>query len=101
MKISIVLAAGLALASLSPIAGAANMMRGQQIYNMHCAVCHGARGEGIMPEAPKFAMGERLNQPDMALMQSVRNGKEKMPPFFGVLKDTDILDVLSYVRTLR
>lgn len=80
---------------------AANVVRGQQLYNMHCAACHGQRGEGVMPEAPKFRMGERLDQPDMILMQSVRTGKKAMPPFFGVLQDAQILDVLAYVRTLR
>jgi len=86
---------------LSGAAQAANVARGQQLYNMHCAACHGPRGEGVMPEAPKFRMGERLDQPDMVLMQSVRTGKKAMPPFFGVLQDPQILDVLAYVRTLR
>lgn len=82
-------------------ATAANFVQGQQLYQMHCAACHGARGEGVMPEAPKFRMGERLDQPDMVLMQSVRSGKKAMPPFFGILQDGQILDVLAYVRTLR
>lgn len=80
---------------------AANIVQGQQLYQMHCAACHGARGEGVMPDAPKFRMGERLDQPDMVLMQSVKSGKKTMPPFFGILQDMQILDVLAYVRTLR
>lgn len=84
-----------------PVAEAGNMMRGQQLYQMHCAACHGMRGEGVAPEAPKFRLGERLNQPDMQLMQSVKTGSKTMPPFFGILKDPDILDILGYVRTLR
>ena len=82
-------------------AEAANMVNGQRQYNMHCAACHGPRGEGVNPDAPKFRMGERLDQPDLVLMQSVRTGKKTMPPFFGVLQDQQILDVLAYVRTLR
>lgn len=80
---------------------AANLLRGQQLYQMHCAACHGLRGEGVAPEAPKFQLGERLNQPDIMLMQSVKTGKKTMPPFFGIIKDPEILDVLGYVRTLR
>lgn len=80
---------------------AANFVQGQQLYQMHCAACHGGRGEGVMPDAPKFRMGERLDQPDMVLMQSVKTGKKTMPPFFGILQDGQILDVLAYVRTLR
>lgn len=82
-------------------AAAANLLRGQQLYQMHCAACHGIRGEGIISEAPKFQRGERLDKPDMLLMQSVRSGKNIMPPFFGLLKDQDILEVLLYIRTLR
>lgn len=80
---------------------AAHPARGMQLYQMHCAACHGFRGEGVAPEAPKFQLGERLEQPDALLLQSVRSGKKAMPPFFGILKDADILDVLGYVRTLR
>jgi cytochrome c6 len=101
MRIPATICAGLLLALSVQSAGAANLMRGQQLFAMHCAACHGMRGEGVMPEAPKFHNGERLDQPDMLLLQSVRNGKNKMPPFFGLLKDPDILDILSYVRTLR
>ena len=101
MRIAITAAAGIALALAAQGANAGNVARGQQLFNAHCSVCHGMRGEGVMPDAPKFRMGERLEQPDMVLMQSVKSGKNKMPPFFGVLKDPDILDILSYVRTLR
>ncbi|MBS1142915.1 MAG: cytochrome c, class [Proteobacteria bacterium] len=91
-----------AVASLaSTPAFAANIAAGQQLYSMHCAACHGPRGEGVVPEAPKFRMGERLEQPDMVLMQSVKSGKKTMPPFFGILQDAQILDVLAFVRTLR
>lgn len=91
----------LLLAGIAGSAQAANFVQGQQLYQMHCAACHGGRGEGVMPDAPKFRMGERLDQPDMVLMQSVKTGKKTMPPFFGILQDGQILDVLAYVRTLR
>lgn len=95
---SIVLAAVLALEAVAAFAAPG---RGQQLYHMHCAACHGMRGEGVAPEAPKFRLGERLDQPDGLLMQSVRTGKKTMPPFFGILKDPEILEILAYVRTLR
>ncbi|MBS1197899.1 MAG: cytochrome c, class [Proteobacteria bacterium] len=93
-------AAALSAALVQP-ALAANIVQGQQLYSMHCAACHGPRGEGVVPDAPKFRMGERLNQPDIVLMQSVKSGKKTMPPFFGILQDGQILDVLAFVRTLR
>ena len=87
--------------TLAGQAWAANLVNGHQLYNMYCAACHGMRGEGVNPEAPKFRTGERLDQPDLLLMQSVKTGKKTMPPFFGVLQDMQILDILAYVRTLR
>jgi cytochrome c6 len=99
--LSRVLIVGTLLATASSLAVAANIAQGQQLYGMHCAACHGPRGEGVVPEAPKFRMGERLDQPDIVLMQSVKSGKKTMPPFFGILQDAQILDVLAFVRTLR
>ena len=101
MRVGRLLIAVLLASVVAESAVAVNMVQGQQIYNMHCAACHGPRGEGVMPEAPKFRMGERLDQPDMVLLQSVKSGKKAMPPFFGILQDTQILDVLAFVRTLR
>ncbi len=98
--LKLVLAFVLALGHL-PLASAMNLARGQQLYNLHCAACHGSRGEGVVPEAPKFQLGERMEQPDMTLLQSIKTGKKGMPPFFGILQDAQILDVLAYVRTLR
>lgn len=80
---------------------AANPARGRDLYNRNCAACHGPGGEGVSQGAPRFKFGERLEKPDMLLLQSVKTGKRACPPQFGILQDADILDILSYVRTLR
>lgn len=90
----------LALALTLP-AHAADVMKGSQLYRLHCATCHGAGGIATMPNAPSFARGERLMQPDMALMMTIRTGRGPMPSFFGILNDRDLLDVVAYLRTLR
>ena len=53
-----------------------------------------------MPDVPNFARGESLNQPDPILMDAIRVGSSARPPFLGILNDREILDVISYVRTL-
>lgn len=78
-----------------------DLARGQRLFNLHCAACHGVNGLPVVPNAPSFAMRERLDQPDMMLMQSVKMGKNTMPPFFGVLKDAEIIDILQYIRVIR
>lgn len=85
-----------------PAASAADMRNGGQIYSMHCVGCHGANGRSsVMPEAPNFARGERLMQSDVALLTSMRIGRGAMPGYAGILTDREILDVVSFLRTLR
>lgn len=80
---------------------AADVFKGQQLYGMYCAACHGPAGISIMPGSPNFARQEALLQPDLALLNAIRTGKNAMPAFQGILRDTEILDVIAYVRTLR
>lgn len=95
------LAIAAALAALAPQAHAADVVRGANIYRMHCAACHGANGVASMPNAPSFQRAERLMQPDMTLLASIKTGKGIMPGFVGILNDREILDVVGYLRTMR
>ena len=63
-------------------------------------MCHGAGGNPVLPEAPNFARGDGLMQPDRLLAEAVRNGKGAMPGFYGVLTDQEVIDVVTYLRTL-
>lgn len=90
-----------ALLAMAPPVFPADIARGGQTFAMHCAVCHGPAGQGIHPSAPKFNRGERLMQSDLALLNTVRTGKNAMPSFMGILRDREILDVIAYIRTLQ
>jgi mono/diheme cytochrome c family protein len=87
------LAAGASLAA-DPAVGA-------RLYASHCAACHGVRGAPLMPGAPDFRRIETLLRPDAQLLRSIRNGQRAMPAYFGVLKDSEILDVIAHLRTLN
>ena len=97
--------AALAIAGLLCVyaesAQAADIARGGQIYALNCASCHGPSGQGGFPGAPKFNRGERLMQSDLALLSSIRSGKNAMPPFMGMLRDREFFDVIAYLRTLQ
>lgn len=84
-----------------PAAHAADMRNGGRIYTLHCAGCHGVDGRSVMPEAPNFARGDRLMQSDIALLSAMRIGRGAMPGYIGILSDREILDVVSFLRTLR
>lgn len=88
-------------AGFSGEAYAADTFKGQKLYAANCAICHGSSGRSVMPGAPNFDRGERVLQPDFALLASIRSGKNAMPAFQGILSDRDIMDVIAYLRTLH
>ena len=91
----------LAVLAAAPSAQAADINKGRQIFNQHCAGCHGPRGISVMPNAPHLADGTVLLRPDGEILASIRGGKSAMPAYAGILKDAEILDVIAYMRTLR
>jgi len=95
------LLAAFVLAGAVMPAGAADVIKGAQIYARHCAACHGPNGVSVMPGAPQLARTEGLMQSDLALLASLKTGKNAMPAYIGILSDRDILDVIAYSRTLR
>ena len=83
-------------------AQAADMANGSRVYNSRCAGCHGAAGRSLNPAAPNLIGGTKTTmQSDTALMLRIKTGKGQCPPYLGLLKDTDILDVIAHLRTLR
>lgn len=91
----------IALAALPVRALAADLVAGKRHYTAYCAGCHGADGMSLRPQAPKLALGERMAQPDFMLVSTLKSGFGTHPSFLGILNDRDLLDVVSYVRTLR
>ena len=84
-----------------PVAWAADPQKGSKLYTKNCKNCHGANGMGQMPGLPDFRRGDGLLRSDNDLLQFIRNGSGMMPAYRGLLSDRDILDVISYLRTLR
>lgn len=95
------IAPAVALVAATHLASAADLVRGQRLYNLHCASCHGITGIPVMPETPNLSMREGLSQPDVVIMQSLKMGKKNKPPFFGRLNDQELLDVIQYTRNMR
>lgn len=79
---------------------AGDPVKGRGIYTERCSGCHGPNGKPDIAEVPNFSVGEGMMKSDSALMVTIKKGKAVMPAFEGVLTDDQILDVISYVRTL-
>jgi len=85
--------------------------RGSQLYERHCAQCHGDQGQGVKNAYPPLAGNRAVTMPQVAnLVQTVVNGGYApatagnprpfgMPPFVLVLNDADIAAVLSHIRS--
>ncbi len=89
-----------ALFILSNKAAAADMANGKSLYMAHCAGCHGDKGISFMKQAPNLARSGILAQPDPTLIDKILAGKNAMPPFFGILNDRQIRDIVIYARSL-
>ena len=91
----ITLMAGFALFASSAIAQDA-----ASTYKAKCAMCHGADGKGGKMGTRDFASADVKAESDAQLVDIVTKGKGKMPSYSGKLKDTEIKDLVAYIRTL-
>lgn len=91
--------------------GSAISKRGAQLYEQHCAQCHGDQGEGQANAFPALA-GNRavvMTDPTNVLRVLLQGGylpatagnprPHGMPPFVQTLQDEDLAAVASYVRS--
>lgn len=71
--------------------------RGEKVYTANCAVCHQANGKGAATfpaqDGSAMVLGDKKAHIDMVL-----NGKGGMPPWKGVLNDSEIAAVVTYTR---
>lgn len=89
------------LCLLPAVAHAGNPIAGRQVYERMCSACHGLDGNAAVPGTPNFARGERLEKPDRMLLATLQVGKNLCPSWRGVITEIQMMDVVSYIRTLR
>jgi cytochrome c5 len=84
------------------------LTKAKRVYNVDCALCHGAAGDGKSDLAkdmqltlldwsdPKSLSGKT----DQQLFEAIRKGSGKMPPEDSSrAKDDEIRDVVMYIRS--
>ena len=97
---------------LAPLAShAGDAEAGQKVYKRYCRGCHGTDGRGgahtFMPHIHNLTkLGYIDLKPDEALEIIIREGGEPhgmssyMPAWNGTLSDSQINDVIAFIRTL-
>jgi mono/diheme cytochrome c family protein len=111
---------GVALLATTPVLGqsvlknrtrgkataSAAVVHGQKVYDAQCEVCHfnqstekkiGPGLKGLMARG-KFPDGKKVN--DENLRAWIENGGKDMPGFKDSLNDTEIRDLIAYLKTL-
>ena len=79
---------------------------GRKYYQINCAVCHGASGQGNGPAtkygipAPNLVMDMTKNRTDGYIWGMMRNGRGIMPNYDRI-ESSDRWDVVLYVRALQ
>lgn len=70
------------------------------VYAQHCANCHGIDGQGGI--GPPFAGGRMADvYPDIEdQIDVIREGRNQMPPFDGVLTEDEMRAVAEHERAL-
>ncbi len=69
-------------------------------YKAKCAMCHGADGKGGKMGTRDFGSAEVKAETDAQLTDIINKGKGKMPSYNGKLKDSEIKDLVTYIRSL-
>ena len=94
------LLAAVALIALSaapaPAQDRAKIAAGAEVYEMHCATCHGERlrNTGAAFDLLQLKPNERAR-----FEQSVNDGKGQMPSWAGVLSADEIDQIWAYIRS--
>lgn len=104
---SILICFGTSWVSAQTVRG--NTKAGEAIYAQHCVRCHGEKLDGNGPDAPYLivrptnfhSQGSRFKT-DWELLVTISNGVlfTPMHGFRGKLTDEQMLDVLSYIRSV-
>ncbi len=83
---------------------------GERVYRSNCLNCHGTKGKGdgpiassLNPPPANLTHTTTQNKDNEALLQVIQNGKTgtSMPAWKNDLSKQQILDVLTYLRTLQ
>ena len=76
------------------------------IYVSKCKMCHGPDGKGDTPIGKKMGIRDLTSADvqkasDAELAGIIKKGKNKMPAYDGKLKDSEIKDLVAYIRKLK
>src|SRR5882724_8833224 len=80
--------------------GHADLARGEKIFQVHCARCHGAKGEGS--RGPALTRSKLPRAPDdTAILKVIQEGiRGTEMPGASAMSDREMMQTAAYVRSL-
>lgn len=78
--------------------GGDSSANGAEIYKKYCTLCHGADGKLGLNGSKDITVSPHSLEERIVL---IREGKNLMTPFKGVLNDNEIHAVATYTMTLK
>jgi mono/diheme cytochrome c family protein len=82
------------------------LIRGQELFNIYCSVCHGKSGEGDGSVVPKFPRPPTLQSekvrdyPDGRIFHIITAGQNLMPSYATQVEPKDRWAIVHYIRAL-
>ena len=84
------------------------VLKGQERYNIYCAVCHAHNGEGNglvvqrgFPPAPDLTESKYKTKRDGEIFNTIKNGIRNMPSYDKQLTTEEKWAVVAYLRALQ
>lgn len=88
--------------------GNAGLARGAQVYNVHCAICHGPGGKGDgevtrrgFPPPASLLAPQAVGRPDGQIFHMITYGFKNMPPYASQVGRDDRWYAINYIRQLQ
>jgi len=102
-RVAMIAAVGFAGLFLTASADAQNA--GETVYKAKCASCHGADGKGATPagkatKARDFCSDDVKKETDEEWTGIIVKGKNKMPAYDKKLSESEVKEVVAYIRSL-
>ena len=83
----------------------ASLLRGKEVYDVHCLVCHGADGHGdgavgkkFVPPPMDLTLEYVQSQPDGQLFFTISRGSIAMPYYKDVISPDDRWHLINYLK---
>jgi mono/diheme cytochrome c family protein len=73
---------------------------GRTLHADNCESCHGTAGQGDGFSVAAYSEGSIPFSMDTEILPIIKDGQGVMPAFGTLLTDQEILDIISFIRTL-